>query len=346
MNAIRMAETGWLPDLMIRGGIRRLLRQRLEKEYAGGPVARAGRRARFIARCSNGPIAVAPEAAKAQHYEVAPSFFAAALGPHMKYSSAWFDSGCETLGAAEAAMLALTCERAEIEDGQCILDLGCGWGSLSCWIAERYPNCRILAVSHSAAQRRWIEKRCAERGLANIEVRTCDVNQLALPPMAFDRVVSVEMFEHMTNLAQLFRNVATWLRPGGKLFVHVFSHCEVPYAFDTDGAADWMGRFFFTGGMMPSDDLLPQLASPLFLQTQWPVDGRHYMHTANAWLANVDARRDTALAALATTYGDADAPVWYQRWRIFFMACAELWGYADGSEWHVMHYRFARPGTG
>ena len=234
------------------------------------------------------------------------------------------------------------CERAGLADGQDILELGCGWGSLTLWMAQHYPNARITAVSNSAPQRAFIEAQCRERGFANVRVITCDVNRLELPASNFDRCVSVEMFEHMRNYATLLGRIGGWLRPGGALFVHIFCHRTLLYPFETEGEGNWMGRHFFTGGLMPAADTLLWFQDTLRIDDRWLLDGTHYERTANHWLANQDARRDEVMAILREAYGDA-AKLWFQRWRMFWMACAELFGYADGQEWMVSHYLFERP---
>ncbi|MFO1418394.1 MAG: cyclopropane-fatty-acyl-phospholipid synthase family protein [Methylotetracoccus sp.] len=329
-------ERGWVPDWMVRTGIRRLLQQRLNALDAAGDAGSNPDEA-----FTNGPIAVETDAANQQHYALPPEFFAEVLGPRLKYSACLWNSGTRELAAAEADMLKLSCESAELADGQRILELGCGWGSLSLWMAEHYPRARIVAMSNSDAQRTWIEAECRRRGIENLQVRTADINRFD-PAERFDRIVSVEMFEHLRNYDALFDRLRLWLEPGGKLFVHVFAHRRHAYLFDTAADDDWMGRYFFTGGTMPSHHLLPRLARGFELEQDWQIDGRHYQLTLEAWLDRMDSRKDTVLALFRGTYGAADAERWFQRWRMFFMACAELFGYRRGGEWGVSHYRFAR----
>ena len=336
-----LAERGLVPDVLLRTGIRRLCAQRLQEEHASDPDAAARRHATLIAELRRSPLAIHADAANRQHYELPPGFFERCLGPRLKYSGCYYPSGNETLAQAEDAMLALYGERAQLEDGQDILELGCGWGSLTLWMARQYPQARITAVSNSTPQRAFIEARCREQGLANVRVITCDVNRLQLPGNSFDRCISIEMFEHMRNYATLLERIGGWLREEGKLFVHIFCHRTLLYPFETDGADNWMGRHFFTGGLMPAADTLLWFQDTLRIEDRWLVDGTHYQRTANHWLANQDAQEAEVLAILRQAYGDA-APLWFQRWRMFWMACAELFGYDRGREWMVAHYRFAK----
>ena len=336
MNPIGLAERGLVPDWMIRIAIRRLLRKRLRDEAADDPETRSARFAEQIAQLRESRIAIETEAANEQHYEVPASFYREVLGRHLKYSSGLWSPGIELLDDAEAAMLALTCERAGLVDGQEILELGCGWGSLTLWMARHYPASRITAISNSASQREWILARAEERGLRNVEVLTRDVNELALDGR-FDRVVSVEMFEHVRNYRELMRNIADWLKPDGKLFVHIFCHRTLMYPFETEGAGNWMGRHFFTGGLMPAADTLLWFQDDLVIERRWLVDGRHYARTSRAWLDRLDASRGAVDDALADQPREQ-----VQRWRMFFMACEELFAFAGGSEWMVAHYRFGR----
>ena len=335
---IQLAERGLLPEPLIRHGIRRLLRRRI----AGESVRHVDREvalARFVREMEGSEVAPVPALPNRQHYEVPAGFFRAVLGPRMKYSSAYWPSGVDTLDAAEEAMLQLTAERAELADGQRILELGCGWGSLTLWAAERFPGSRVVAVSNSASQRAHILGEAERRGLANVEVVTADMNAFA-PQGTFDRVVSVEMFEHMRNWPELVRRIHGWLAPGGELFVHVFAHRRFAYPFEDRADDDWMGRHFFTGGIMPSDDLLPRVCGPLSVAAHWIVPGAHYARTAEAWHANLRARARAAAEALALPPTLARRQL--ARWRIFFLACAELFGFAGGGEWFVSQYRLAR----
>jgi cyclopropane-fatty-acyl-phospholipid synthase len=340
--AINWVEQGLVPDAVIRAGIRRLCERRLT-EIAATDCERASQLGeRFVRSMEASDVAPLPHLPNEQHYEVPAQFFALALGPHRKYSSAWWPQGTTSLADAEATALAATCERAELSDGQTILELGCGWGSLTLWMAGHYPGSRITAVSNSHSQRAWILGEAERRGLPNVEVITADMNRFVVAKR-FDRVVSVEMFEHMRNWRSLFAQVHDWLNPGGRFFMHVFCHRSTPYAFVDAGPSDWMSRHFFSGGMMPSDELALRFQEKLRFLKRWRWDGRHYEKTANAWLANMDHRRADVLPVLAATYGEANAARWLQRWRIFFMACAELFGYRGGQEWWVSHYLFERP---
>jgi cyclopropane-fatty-acyl-phospholipid synthase len=331
--AVEAAERGLVPDAWMRRGIRRECRRRIARHDPQGESD-------FVRSLEQGPIALSVDAANRQHYEIPAEFFEAVLGPRLKYSCCFFPSSTTDLAAAEEESLAVTCSRAELTDGQRILELGCGWGSLSLWMAEHYPRCRITAVSNSQSQRRFVEQRARNANLTNLEVITADVNDFAPAPQRFDRVVSVEMFEHMRNFDLLLARIADWLVPRGKLFVHVFCHRELTYPFAVDGDADWMARHFFTGGMMPSYELLPTFSRRLRVVERNRWSGVHYQRTAEAWLANLDANRARALPALAQAYGRRNAARWHRRWRMFFLAVAELFAANEGAEWFVAHYLF------
>lgn len=335
----RIVDSGLVPERLLRAGIRAVCALRLREERRSIEDEQA-RHAALVAELRASEIAVETAAANAQHYEVPPALFAAVLGPHLKYSSCYWPDGVQTLGEAEAAMLALTAERADLADGQDVLDLGCGWGSFSLWAAARYPGSRFTAVSNSRPQKDYIAAQAAARGITNLTVKTADVRTLLLAARAYDRVVSVEMFEHMRNYELLLRRIADWLRPDGRLFVHVFAHRHHAYPFEDAGSSDWMAREFFTGGIMPSAQLLHHFQADLQLETEWHLAGTHYARTAEAWYDNLMAKRREVLEILASAYGD-DAGRRFQRWRVFFLACAELFGYRDGREWIVAHYRFA-----
>ncbi len=337
-TAIRLAESGRVPDPILRRAIRHLCAQRLREDVPEDPARALERTEQFVRSMREGPIAPIPEAANEQHYEVPAAFFREVLGPHLKYSCAYWAPGCASLADAEAESLRRTAEHAQLADGQRVLELGCGWGSLTLWMAEHYPASTITAISNSASQRAFIERTAAGRGLGNVEVITADMNDVT-EPGRFDRVVSVEMFEHMRNYERLLERIAGWLTPEGRVLIHIFCHRSVPYAYSTDGADNWMGRHFFSGGIMPSDDLLLRIRSPLRVRQQWRWPGSHYQRTANAWLDRLDERRDRVEELMAQTYGAPEASVWCQRWRMFFMACAELFGYEDGRQWWVSHYQ-------
>lgn len=336
----RWLERGVLPDWLVRRGIRRRLRARLRQEHAHDPERSAERLRAWISRCDQSPIAIDTGAANAQHYEVPAAFFAQVLGRHRKYSSGLWTPATRSLDDAEAAMLALSCERAGVRDGMRVLDLGCGWGSMSLWLARRYPRCRVVGVSNSHGQRADVMARAAAEGLGNVEIVTADVNTFA-PAATFDRIVSVEMMEHTRNWRRLLVRAAGWLVPGGRMFVHVFTHRSVGYEFAVDGDDDWMARHFFTGGQMPADEQLLHFQDHFAIEGHWRVCGTHYARTAEAWLGNFDRNRAALEPVLRQAYGDRAAAM-ANLWRVFFLACAELWGHAGGREWLVSHYLLAR----
>ena len=333
-----LLENDWIPDSLIRRRIRKLNQQRLQSE---ANRLLSGAKTELINELKTMPVAVETQAANEQHYEVPPEFFQRCLGKHLKYSCCYWPDGTKSLDEAEARMLELTCERAELKDGQKILELGCGWGAISLWMAEHYPRAEILSISNSADQRKFIQARAKERGLHNLEVQTCDMNNFDID-QTFDRVVSVEMFEHMKNYEKLLDRIHRWLKPKGRLFVHIFSHKQYAYHFETEGSSNWLGRHFFTGGIMPSDDLLSHFKQDLRIEKHWQVNGIHYHKTAEAWLENMQLNEREIQGIFGETYGSNQSTKWWAYWKIFFMACSELWNTGGGEEWIVSHYLFKK----
>jgi cyclopropane-fatty-acyl-phospholipid synthase len=335
-----LLEKNVLPDWMVRMGIRRLLAQRIREETKGGQPRVSLEE--YVHDLKHRPIAEDTRAANEEHYEVPTAFFLKCLGRRLKYSGCYYPTGRESLDEAEEAMLSLYVERARIADGQEILELGCGWGSFSLYLAERFPGSRVTGVSNSRTQREFIDGECRRRGIRNLRIITCDMNAFDIEAARFDRVVSIEMFEHMKNYQALMAGVARWLKPGGMLFVHIFTHSTLAYHFVARDDSDWMARYFFTGGQMPSHELLMQFQERLSLVSDWKVSGVHYQKTAEHWLRNMDRHRDEIIPLFRDTYGLGNARKWWAYWRVFFMSCAELWGYRGGEEWIVSHYLFRK----
>ena len=335
-------ERGLLSDDIVRRLIRRLLKQRVDIFSQDSPSDVERVVADFVAMQSSSPVAESTDIANDQHYEVPAEFFLKMLGPRLKYSCCeWSQS--TTLSEAENEALSTVCERAEVADGMHLLELGCGWGSLTLWLAEKYPEARMTAVSNSNSQREFIIRRAEEMGVASrLNVVTCDMNSFQTENNQFDRVLSIEMFEHMRNYSVLLERASNWLKPEGKLFVHIFCHQTHPYVFETEGALNWMGRHFFSGGIMPSWNLFYSHCQHLAVEDKWKVCGKQYSQTLDAWLQQMDENHDRIMEIFSNTYGQQNATRWFMRWRVFLMACSELFGYSGGDEWHVAHYRLSR----
>jgi cyclopropane-fatty-acyl-phospholipid synthase len=338
---INLAEKGLMPDFIVRYGIRTLLKRRLTALVHADPAINKNNKDILIQAMDEGPIALVPELANKQHYEIPSTFYDLCLGKNKKYSSCFWNKTAGNLDSAEDLALKLTCEHADLKDGMNILELGCGWGSLSLWMAEKFPNASITSVSNSSSQKDYIMHEANSRNIKNLQVITCDMNDFQTHEI-FDRVVSVEMIEHMRNHRKLFNRIASWLKPDGLFFMHIFVHKSQPYFFEVQDDDDWMSQYFFSGGMMPSEDLTLIVQDRMMIKDQWQWSGQNYEKTANAWLENIDRNYDQAIKVLEGIYGKDSAVKWMNRWRIFFMACAELWGYKNGKEWLVSHYLFKK----
>jgi cyclopropane-fatty-acyl-phospholipid synthase len=336
-----LLEKNLVPDFLIRKGIRNLLRVRLREENKGTPEANKKHLLALIDELKKSPIAIETKAANEQHYEVPTEFYKLCLGKNLKYSGCYYKDGINNLDTAEDDMLELTCQRAELKNGIDILELGCGWGSLSLFMAAKFPQSAITAVSNSATQKLHIDAEAAKRGIKNLTIITSDINQFSIDKK-FDRVVSVEMFEHMRNYQELMKHIAGWLKDEGKLFVHIFTHKTYAYKFEVKDETDWMSKYFFTGGIMPSNDLLFYFSEHLVKENFWEVNGVHYSKTAEHWLDNTDKNKTQILKLFTQTYSEKDALKWFVYWRIFFMACSELWKFKGGTEWMVCHYLFKK----
>ena len=343
-KAISWTESGVVPDTVIRSGMRRLLERKLLEICAGDVELAAITLSEFTAMMRQSPVALVPQLANEQHYEVPAAFFEQVLGENRKYSCCHWSSDVGTLSEAEAEALRITVERAGIRDGMKVLDLGCGWGSLSLWVAEHFPNASVTSVSNSRSQQQFILAEAERRDIRNVDVRVCDMNDFDAGG-TYDRVVSIEMFEHMRNYEELFRRIDSWLQPDGRFFMHIFTHRSTPYEYIDKGPSDWMSRHFFSGGIMPSADLPLLFPEHLNIEQRWHWNGMHYAKTCRAWLERMDARRADIMPILAETYGEKESGRWWMRWRMFFMACEELFRYNGGNEWLVSHYRFKKAGN-
>lgn len=336
-----LLEQNMIPDFLIRIGIRRLLKAKLDEEKDLKKKLGAKRKADLIDFLKSSPIAVNTRQANEQHYEMPTEFFELVMGKHMKYSCGLWQEGVSDFDTSEEDMLALTVERAQVADGMTILELGCGWGSLTLFMAQKFPKSQIVGVSNSATQKEFILHQAKNRKLNNIRILTADMNNFMINEK-FDRIVSVEMFEHMRNYQKLLEKIAGFLKDDGKLFVHIFTHREFAYLYEEKDPSDWIAKYFFTGGIMPSDDIFSYFQNHLKVEQQWQVDGTHYQKTSEEWLKNMDKNKDKIIPILKATYGADQTTKWWVYWRVFFMSCAELWGYRHGTEWIVSHYLFQK----
>ena len=338
---IDLSERGHVPDFLIRAGIRNLCRRRLRQCQINDCEANAELIEDYIRSVDESPLAVLTDKANEQHYEVPAPFYRKVLGKNLKYSSCYFEDLVSDLTTAENKALELTCEHADLQDGQHILELGCGWGSLSLWMAKNFPKSKIISVSNSNSQREYIMNQAKERKLGNLKVITADVNSFETDA-TFDRVVSVEMFEHVRNHRGLFKRIYSWLKKGGKLFTHVFCHRSTSYPFEVEGEDDWMSKHFFSGGTMPADELFLRICGQFELETRWRWSGQHYARTSECWLENLDRNKSEVLELFQNEMETTQANRMFHRWRIFFLACAETFGFANGQEWWVSHYLFIK----
>jgi len=333
--AYKLVEKNWVPDKVLRYFIRKLCKQRLRDETL--KYHNIGEKLKWVEELKNSPIAIETDKANEQHYEVPARFYQLTLGKNLKYSSSLFADKSTSLDEAESKMLELYCERAEVKDGMDILDMGCGWGSLSLHLAKKFPNASITGISNSASQREFILKKTTELGLNNVNIITANINDFEINSQ-FDRVMSVEMLEHVRNYQILFKRVNKWLRSDGKVFIHIFCHKEVAYPFEVHDDSDWMSKYFFTGGQMPALNLFYHFQDHLKIVQKWKVSGLNYSLTSERWLDNIDKNKEEILEIFKDVYGAKEAMKWFVYWRVFFMSCAELFGYKNGEEWLVGHY--------
>lgn len=336
-----IVEKNLVPDPLLRMGIRNICEKRLKEETVGDLEKQHQKFMELVDRLRKSPIAVETKAANEQHYELPTEFFQIALGKHLKYSSGYWKEGVTSLDQSEEDMLNITCERAELKNGQHILECGCGWGSLSLFMAAKFPDSRITGVSNSRTQKEFIDATARKRGITNLTIITADMNAFQTDAK-FDRIVSVEMFEHMRNYQSLMAKLSGFLKDDGRMFIHIFTHHYLSYLYEVKDESDWMARYFFSGGIMPSDHLLLYFNDHLGVEKQWRVSGKHYQKTSEAWLAKMDSHKSEIMPLFVKTYGAEQAVKWWVYWRLFFMACAELFGYNDGNEWMVSHYLFKK----
>ena len=328
--------SGFLPDLLIRLGVRYLVRKRLKQSYSVDPETRQEKLKEFISALEKQPIAVNTKEANSQHYELPARFFEMVLGQHLKYSCSYFRSKRDTLDDAELNMLDLYVQRSQIRNGDRVLELGCGWGSLTLHLARNFPDCKIIALSNSKTQKDFIGQKMKTENIRNVEIIVEDINDFNIDKK-FDRIVSIEMFEHVRNYKKLFKKIYNFLKKDGLLFIHIFSHKEIAYPFEAKDRSDWMSKYFFTGGTMPSSYLLTYFMHPFRVKDHWMVSGKQYYYTSCKWLDNMDKHRSEIIDLFKMVYGQ-DHKLWYQYWRIFFIAVAGLFGYGDGDQWLINHY--------
>ncbi|AZZ38289.1 SAM-dependent methyltransferase [Bdellovibrio sp. qaytius] len=338
---VRGIDKGLVPDPIIRLGIRNLLKQRLKDMHEQD--SKAG--GHFINTHANllreSPLAIMTKQANEQHYEVPTKYYELCLGQHKKYSSCYWDESTTTLEQAEQKALDISIERAEIKDGMRILELGCGWGSLSLELARRFPNSPVTVVSNSTTQKQFIDSKAKERGFKNLTVLTRDLGKeenYNFGDEKFDRVMSIEMMEHLRNYEKFFSLVSKAMKSDAKMFVHIFTHKTTPYYFETEGEDNWMGKYFFSGGQMPARNLFDQFNKNLTVSQKWDWNGTHYQKTLEAWLEKMDQNEDQVRVLFKNTYGAENVELWVNRWRVFYMACSELFGFNGGNEWAVTHY--------
>ncbi len=341
MDINSLLEKDLFPDWLIRIRIRQLLDLRLKQEKKQNAEMQLSHKLNYVRLLKSSPIAVHTKDANEQHYEVPSDFFTYVMGPRMKYSSGYWPEENTSFTESEERMLKLTVERAELKDGMKVLDLGCGWGSISLYVAEKFPKCKVVGVSNSKTQKEFIDKRAKERGLKNLTILTQDMNDFTTKDK-FDRIISVEMLEHMKNYEKLFEKLAKFLNSDGKFFVHIFTHNTYAYPFEVIDETDWMAKYFFTGGQMPSDDLFLYFQKDFLIEDHWRVNGTHYAKTSEAWYENLLKNKESVMSILEKTYGEKEKTKWFVYWKVFFLACAELWGYRNGEEWFVSHYLFRK----
>lgn len=331
---------GMLPDPVLRFGINRLIKQRLKDISKRTVDEEESYREALIKELKSSPIAIEVDLANDQHYQVPTDFFHYVLGKNKKYSCCLWDKA-KNLDESEDEMLELTTERADIKDGMKILELGCGWGAITLFMAKKYPHSEITAISNSSTQRKYIESLAEKRGLKNIKIITANIAEYEMNE-TFDRVVSIEMFEHMRNYKLLLGKISRWLNPGGKLFVHVFTHKEKTYKYEVQDDSDWMSKYFFSGGIMPGQHLFYYFQDDLKVIKHWNLSGRHYEKTARAWLEKMDSNKKPIMKIFEDHYGKEEAKKWWNYWRVFFMSCEQLWAFKNGNEWNVTHYLFEK----